>query len=567
MKFLESVRIGARLAIGFALLLTLIVSVAVMGIVRLQAAGALANEMSSKNMAAERIASAWLTEISVNSTRTVALAKSDDPDVQAFFQQQVEAANRRILDIQTQLEPLIDTDAGRAFLAEIAATREAYVNLGEGVFNKKRGGRHSAAMRMTDEEFLPAVKAYLDSIQRLVTYQQDNTRTLAAEANAHFRHGSIMMASLSVAALVLGALLAWVISRSITQPLNEAVVIAERVAAGDLSTHIVVERHDETGKLLMALREMNTALHTVIGSVRSGTQTIAAASTHIAAGNADLSSRTDAQATSIEQTASAIAALAETVRLNAEHSGQANRLVAATAGAAANGEQAFSEVVGTMSAIKVRAAKIEDIVGVIDGIAMQSNILALNAAVEAARAGIHGRGFAVVAAEVRNLAQRSVGAAREIKLLIEDSLQQVEQGSRLVDNAHEAMDEIVASVNRVAHIMADISAASQEQSDGLQQINMVMSDMDQLTQRNAALVNQAATAASSLQDQAASLAASVSIFKLSGNAGAILVAGQAAHERAANDSAMASAGATFHPARISLTSPVSRARAKLALCQ
>jgi methyl-accepting chemotaxis protein len=327
-----------------------------------------------------------------------------------------------------------------------------------------------------------------------------------------------MVRNLSIAAIIFGVVLAgfmafWLI-RLIARPLHEAVKIAKSVANGDLTQHIVVESRNETGQLLQALKDMNDSLSNTVRTVRRGTETITVASGEIASGNADLSSRTESQAGSLEETASSMEELTSTVRQNADNARQANQLVVTASEVAVKGGSVVGQVVNTMGSIKDSSRKIVDIIGVIDSIAFQTNILALNAAVEAARAGEQGRGFAVVASEVRNLAQRSAGAAKEIKQLISDSVEKVDAGSKLVDNAGTTMEEIVTSVKRVADIMSEITSASQEQSSGIEQINQAISQMDEMTQQNAALVEQATAAAQSMQDQAVELSRAVSIFKL-----------------------------------------------------
>jgi methyl-accepting chemotaxis protein len=324
--------------------------------------------------------------------------------------------------------------------------------------------------------------------------------------------------NISIAALTLGVMLSifmglWLI-RAISGPLNEAVRLARSVAEGDLTQKIEVKSNDETGQLLQALKDMNDSLVRIVGEVRTGTDTIATASSQIASGNLDLSSRTEEQASSLEETASSMEELTGTVKQNADNARQANQLAATASDVAVKGGAVVSQVVDTMGSINESAKKIVDIIGVIDGIAFQTNILALNAAVEAARAGEQGRGFAVVASEVRSLAQRSAAAAKEIKTLIGDSVEKVDAGAKLVDQAGATMDEIVASVRRVTDIMGEITAASQEQTSGIEQINQAISQMDQATQQNASLVEEAAAAAESLQDQAGKLVEAVSIFKL-----------------------------------------------------
>ncbi|MBE0623147.1 MAG: CHASE3 domain-containing protein [Burkholderiales bacterium] len=318
-------------------------------------------------------------------------------------------------------------------------------------------------------------------------------------------------------AIVLGALLGALVTRSITRPLNAAVLVARRVAAGDLTSTVEVNSKDETGQMLQALKDMNESLAKIVGEVRKGTEAISSGTTQIASGNADLSQRTEEQASSLEETASSMEELTGTVKQNAENARQANQLAAGASEVAARGGAVVGEVVGTMSSINESSKKIVDIIGVIDGIAFQTNILALNAAVEAARAGEQGRGFAVVASEVRSLAQRSAAAAKEIKALIGDSVDKVGAGTKLVDEAGKTMQEIVASVKRVTDIMSEITAASQEQSQGIEQVNQSITQMDEVTQQNAALVEEAAAAAEAVQEQAENLAQAVSVFTLEQN--------------------------------------------------
>jgi methyl-accepting chemotaxis protein len=321
-----------------------------------------------------------------------------------------------------------------------------------------------------------------------------------------------------LAGMAFGLLLAGVIGtfliRGIVKPIEKAVDIAHAVAHGDLTQHIEVETGDETGRLMQALKDMNSGLVKIVSQVRGGTDTIATAAGQIAAGNMDLSSRTEQQASSLEETASSMEELTSTVKQNAENARQANVLAVSASEVAGKGGAVVSEVVETMGAINESAKKIVDIIAVIDGIAFQTNILALNAAVEAARAGEQGRGFAVVASEVRNLAQRSAAAAKEIKTLIDNSVEKVQVGSMLVDQAGKTMAEIVDSVSRVTDIMSEITAASMEQTSGIEQVNVAITQMEQATQQNAALVEEASAAAQSMRDEADGLERAVGAFRL-----------------------------------------------------
>jgi len=307
---------------------------------------------------------------------------------------------------------------------------------------------------------------------------------------------------------------AWLVARRIKKALDQAIDASKRIASGDLTAHLNVESSDETGELIASLKEMNEGLARIVGEVRNGADSIATATGEIATGNLDLSQRTEEQASALEETASSMEELTSTVKQNADNAQQANQLAINASGVAVKGGEVISRVVVTMESITGSSKKISDIIGVIDGIAFQTNILALNAAVEAARAGEQGRGFAVVAAEVRSLAQRSAAAAKEIKTLIEDSVGKVQDGSRLVEEAGRTTQEIVTSIKRVTDIMGEISAASREQSSGIEQVNIAITQMDDVTQQNAALVEEAAAAAESLEDQARQMVEVVARFKL-----------------------------------------------------
>jgi methyl-accepting chemotaxis protein len=375
-------------------------------------------------------------------------------------------------------------------------------------------GRATELLNGAMNEYFQPVRKGIDS---LINLQLEVSRHEYQESQASY----VLVRNLSLAGIIFGILTgvivgAWLI-RSISRPLEKAIDLAGSIAAGDLTQRIEVESRDETGRLMSALKDMNGSLEKIVAEVRNGTETIATASGQIAAGNMDLSSRTEQQASSLEETASSMEELTSTVKQNAENARQANQLAASASEVAGRGGAVVAQVVDTMSAINDSSRKIVDIIGVIDSIAFQTNILALNAAVEAARAGEQGRGFAVVAAEVRTLAQRSAAAAREIKTLIDDSVEKVHTGAELVNRAGETMEEIVDSVKRVTDIMAEIAAASNEQTAGIEQINLAIAQMDQVTQQNASLVEEAAAASESMQEQAGNLTQMVGIFRLSGS--------------------------------------------------
>jgi methyl-accepting chemotaxis protein len=353
-----------------------------------------------------------------------------------------------------------------------------------------------------------------EGVNKLMQYQEDTAKKEYEKNQIIYVWVRNSCASGMLFAVLLGTVICVWLVHAIVRPLAEAVNVAKSVAAGDLTRSIEVESTDETGQLLQALKDMNESLVRIVSEVRGGTETIATASHQIATGNLDLSSRTETQASSLEETASSMEELTSTVKQNADSAYQANKLAMSASQVAVKGGTVVAQVVDTMGSINESSRKIVDIIGVIDSIAFQTNILALNAAVEAARAGEQGKGFAVVATEVRQLAQRSAAAAKEIKSLIDDSVEKVDSGAKLVDEAGATMQEIVDSVKRVTDIMGEISIASKEQTDGIQQVNEAINQMDDVTQQNAALVEEAAAAAASLQDQAVTLSHVVSVFKL-----------------------------------------------------
>jgi methyl-accepting chemotaxis protein len=377
----------------------------------------------------------------------------------------------------------------------------------------KNGGRNDEVVKLF-EQFTPLSENYKKYQLEFLEFQKETVNNLSDEVDAIAQRSERLILSLIGLFVLAGGWLAWALTRSITRPIAYALELTRRVADGDLNSRIEVNTKDETGQLLNALKEMTANLVNIIGQVRASTSMIAEESTQIARGNLDLSNRTEQQASTLEETTSSMDILTATVKRNADNAGQANHLAISASEVAVTGGAVMSNVVDTMSSINNSSKRIVDIIGVIDGIAFQTNILALNAAVEAARAGEQGRGFAVVATEVRGLAQRSASAAKEIKDLISDSVDKVDAGTKLVDQAGSTMQAIVESIKSVTNIMGEITAASQEQISGIEQVNQAIRLMDDATQQNAALVEEAAAAAQTLQEQAKSLAAEVNTFKM-----------------------------------------------------
>lgn len=516
MTFLTSVRISTRLAIGFAAILLLSIVSTSYSLWNARENAAATRAMMEKPLAKERLVSDWLSATSTAVARTAMIARSNDESLSATFATDIAATQAKGTELIKNVESLLASDDEKALFNEIVAARAKYQGAKEEVMKARQAGDAAGAERSYNEGFLPFSKAYNDKVAELLAMQRKSIDQTAQSIDHANERGTQLTIVLTALLVLLGAVLAIMISRSITVPLGNAVHVAGQVASGDLTTVIAADGKDEIGDLLRALDAMNTSLGKIVKQVKVGTYAIAGAASEIATGNQDLSARTEQQAGSLEETAASIEELTSTVKQNAENANQANELVLNAAEVAARGGAVVSQVVDTMGSINESSKKIVDIIGVIDGIAFQTNILALNAAVEAARAGEQGRGFAVVAAEVRNLAQRSAGAAKEIKALIGDSVGKVDAGAKLVDQAGATMNEVVESVRRVTAIMSEITVASREQSAGIEQVNHAVIEMDDATQQNAALVEQAAAAAQSMQDQAATLAQMVDTFKVDG---------------------------------------------------
>jgi len=512
-----NMNVGTRLTIGFGLVVLLLIGTTFVGITRLGALNDSNSLIVNDRYPKVALANAVLTDISETGIRMRNILIMNDPE-------KIKNELANLLEIQKEVtenigkfDKMLVTKKGRKIYTDLVEARAKY-DAGQDEFLKLIAeGKKPEAGSLLLSTVIHDQLTYVNDVTALVKLGRILMDKSGEEAANNFHSATNLMITLAALASLLACAFAYWVTRSITVPLNRAVQIAQTIAAGDLTSHIEVNSKDETGKLLQAMQEMNVSLVRIVGEVRTGTDTIATASRQIAAGNMDLSSRTEQQASSLEETAASMEQLTSTVKQNADNARQANQLALSASEVAFKGGTVVAQVTETMSAINTSSKKIAEIIGSIDGIAFQTNILALNAAVEAARAGEQGRGFAVVASEVRNLAQRSAAAAKEIKTLIGDSVDKVDVGAKLVDQAGATMHEIVESIKRVTDIMGEIAAASKEQSMGIEQVNQAIAQMDQVTQQNAALVEEAAAAASSLHDQAGNLSEVVKIFKVDGS--------------------------------------------------
>ena len=514
MKWFYNLKIATKLIATF---LTVIVLATGLGVFAI-------SQLDKVNRASTDIATNWLPTI-----RTLAQLKFTASRLRSFEQQHILAADAKEFEeieqsANRQLDALaasrklyesqITEPEERALYPELGKTLDVMVAEHPRIIALSRDNKNAEARTLMKGESTKSYRKAIEILDKLSAVNERGSDISNKLADDTYHNGRLWIIAMLALCIIAAMTLAIMVARIISRPLTQAVKIARQVADGDLTADIQQNSEDETGQLLGALKQMNDNLLRIVSSVRTGTDTIATASGEIATGNMDLSSRTEQQAGSLEETASAMEEMTSTVKQNADNARQANQLAASASAVAIQGGNVVGQVVDTMGSINESSRKIVDIISVIDGIAFQTNILALNAAVEAARAGEQGRGFAVVASEVRSLAQRSSAAAKEIKQLIDDSVTTVDIGSKLVAQAGSTMDEVVSSVKRVTDIVGEITAASHEQSVGLDEINRAITQMDEVTQQNAALVEEAAAAAQSLQEQASNLSQIVSVFKL-----------------------------------------------------
>jgi methyl-accepting chemotaxis protein len=511
---LSNLKIGSRLALAFSIVIALLLVILGVATSVLNGLSLVMDSVVDDRYAQIALANKIKTMGDHGAVTIGRILLSTQPEQLKKYMDEyasIRAANTKNL---ADFEKMLHTDEDKAQFEEQSKARKEYGVVVRKVFDLAAAGKRDEAMVVYQDEMAAPQARYYALIDKMVARQSQSMLDDVATAKDSSRTAKLQMVGASVLAVLLGVLTAWTITRSITHPIQRAIGLAESVAAGNLTHNLGVQSKDEVGRLITALQHMVDSLHRIVSEVRTGADTISTAAHEVSQGNTDLSARTEQQASALEQTASAMEQLTSAVKLSADNASQANQSAMSASSVATQGGQVVGQVIETMSTISTSSKKISDIIGVIDGIAFQTNILALNAAVEAARAGEQGRGFAVVASEVRSLAQRSATAAKEIKSLIDASVNQVDEGSKMVEQAGVTMKQVVSSIKRVSEIVAEISASSREQSMGIEQVNTAILQMDDSTQRNAAMVEQGTASARALQDQAKQLTDVVRSFAL-----------------------------------------------------
>jgi methyl-accepting chemotaxis protein len=513
LRFLN-LRVGPRVIASFTAVLAIMIVIIIAALWQLRSVHEMTSYLVADKMVKQQIASDLLNAINLSSAHALSIAKSDSLELADYFEAERLKGEQLIDQLRERLVKAKSDGVETSLIENLDAKRHEYAAVLQKISAFKERGQTQEVEQALEGEFAPALMQYTDSMRAMLDYHAKQAQVVAQDAERTYEQGFILLLCLGALSVALGMLLAWRLTSSIVLPLRDAIRFSTAVAQGNLTQQLVSHRKDEMGQLTQTLNHMNESLAGIVAQVRSGTTVIKEASVQIASGNQDLSSRTERQASALEQTASSMEELTSTVSRNADNAKQASLLAISASAVAARGGEAVSEVVHTMEEINTSAKRMEEIIRVIDGIAFQTNILALNAAVEASRAGEQGRGFAVVAAEVRSLARRSADAAGEIKALINDSVQKVKTGSQLVNRAGATMKEILGSVHSVTGIMNEIAVASQEQSMRIEQVNQAISQMEQGTQQNAALVEEAAAVSQAMQDQAVHLAQMVHLFQI-----------------------------------------------------
>ncbi len=518
MNTLKNMKLGTRLGLGFAAVLMLMGVVIAMAIMRFNSVGESSHKIITQDWVKADAAATINVSMRANARRTLELLLVTDKAEVDKIRQRIAENKKKINESMALLEKMVTSAEGKALLATIKDMRAGYVTSFGKVDKLVEDAKRDDATKLMFAETLPALDVLQVRITELTALQKKRVDVSGAEIKQDIETARTLMLALGLAGLFVGAGVAWWLTRTITRQLggepDYASSVAREIAAGNLAVDVQLRVGDESS-MLAGMKAMRDSLAQIVGQVRQSSESIATGSSQIATGNADLSQRTEEQAANLEETASSMEQLTSTVKNNADTARHATQLASSASAAAAQGGAVVGQVVGTMEAITASSKKIVDIIGVIDGIAFQTNILALNAAVEAARAGEQGRGFAVVASEVRSLAQRSAAAAKEIKGLIIESVEKVEAGSQQVGEAGRTMSDIVAQVKRVNDLIGEISSATQEQTQGISQVGDAVNQLDQVTQQNAALVEESSAAADSLSQQAAKLVAAVSVFTLS----------------------------------------------------